>query len=134
MISINRENNRTFRNSFFLFLTFIFIFLSCKKKGCTDPISLAYDNEARKDDGSCTYPENDKENYYLLFNWNMVSILWRYRERLLLMIFLPTTTMFKLLVCIKMMNSLQDISSLTQSYLDSVNGIVRLSSFLFRTK
>ena len=61
MISINRKNNRTFRNSFFLFLTFIFIFLSCKKKGCTDPASLSYDIEASKDDGSCTYPEVAKK-------------------------------------------------------------------------
>lgn len=26
-----------------------------KKKGCTDPVSLAYDADAEKDDGSCTY-------------------------------------------------------------------------------
>lgn len=29
---------------------------SCKKKGCTDPIAINYDDQAEKDDGSCTYP------------------------------------------------------------------------------
>ena len=31
-------------------------FPSCKKKGCTDPNSLAFNEEAKKDDGSCTEP------------------------------------------------------------------------------
>ena len=128
MISINRENNRTFRNSFFLFLTFIFIFLSCKKKGCTDPISLAYDNEARKDDGSCTYPENDKKTliYYstgiwcqycgdigktfvddISSNYNDVQIVSLHKNDELT----------------------SNISSLTQSYLDSVNGLLGCPHF-----
>mgnify|MGYP003951592233 CR=1 FL=1 len=34
---------------------------SCKKKGCTDPNSLAYDAEAKKDDESCTYPTSAKK-------------------------------------------------------------------------
>ena len=34
---------------------------SCKKKGCTDPTSLAYNEEASKDDGSCTYPATLKK-------------------------------------------------------------------------
>ena len=29
---------------------------SCKKKGCTDSNSLAFNSEAKKDDGSCTEP------------------------------------------------------------------------------
>ena len=29
---------------------------SCRKKGCTDPNSLSYNPEAKKDDGSCTTP------------------------------------------------------------------------------
>ena len=36
-------------------------FNSCKKKGCTDPNSLAYNAEAKKDDGSCTYPTSEKK-------------------------------------------------------------------------
>ena len=31
-------------------------FSSCKKKGCTDSNSLAFNSEAKKDDGSCTEP------------------------------------------------------------------------------
>ena len=37
-------------------------FNSCKKKGCTDPNSLAYNAEAKKDDGSCTYPTSEKKS------------------------------------------------------------------------
>jgi hypothetical protein len=32
--------------------------MNCSKKGCTDPMSLAYNAEAKKDDGTCTYPVN----------------------------------------------------------------------------
>ena len=31
---------------------------SCKKKGCTDPNAQNYSESAKKDDGSCTYPES----------------------------------------------------------------------------
>jgi hypothetical protein len=30
-------------------------FTSCKKKGCTDPAAYNYSDEAKKDDGSCSY-------------------------------------------------------------------------------
>jgi hypothetical protein len=36
-------------------------FSSCKKKGCTDPNSLAFNPEAKKDDGSCTNPSSVKK-------------------------------------------------------------------------
>ncbi|MDX1651404.1 MAG: hypothetical protein R3277_02855 [Brumimicrobium sp.] len=32
-------------------------FTSCKKEGCTDPKANNYSEEAKKDDGSCTYPK-----------------------------------------------------------------------------
>jgi len=32
---------------------------SCKKKGCTDPAALNYDEEAKKDDESCEYPQSE---------------------------------------------------------------------------
>ena len=38
----------------FLILILILFFSSCRKKGCTDPLSLAYEIDALKDDGSCT--------------------------------------------------------------------------------
>lgn len=31
-------------------------FTSCKKKGCIDPNANNYNEEAKKDDGTCTYP------------------------------------------------------------------------------
>lgn len=31
-------------------------FTSCKKEGCTDPNANNYNEEAKKDDGSCIYP------------------------------------------------------------------------------
>lgn len=33
------------------------LFTGCKRKGCTDEQALNYDPEAKKDDGSCTYPQ-----------------------------------------------------------------------------
>ena len=32
---------------------------SCKKKGCVDPLAINYDKDAKKDDGSCEYTEDD---------------------------------------------------------------------------
>ena len=34
-------------------------------RSCTDPMSLAYNVEAKKDDGSCTYPEVSKKSLVL---------------------------------------------------------------------
>lgn len=33
--------------------------VSCKKKGCTDELAVNYDDKAKKDDGSCTYEEEE---------------------------------------------------------------------------
>ncbi len=53
--------------TFYSFLITVFLFsVSCSKRGCTDPLSLAFDIDARKDDGSCTYPEISKKT--LVFN------------------------------------------------------------------
>ena len=51
-----------FRNICIVLTAFVIFFSSCRKKGCKDPSSLAYNSEARKDDGSCTYPENIKRS------------------------------------------------------------------------
>ena len=50
----------------FLILISVLIFSSSRKRGCTDPLSLAYEIDASKDDGSCTYPEDEKKT--LVFN------------------------------------------------------------------
>lgn len=53
-------------NLFFYFvITCFFILASCKKEGCTDPLATNYDENAKKDDGSCMYehdsiPEEEK--------------------------------------------------------------------------
>ena len=49
-----------------LAIAVLFAMASCGKKGCTDPMSLAYNSEATKDNGSCTYPANEKRA--LVFN------------------------------------------------------------------
>lgn len=36
-------------------LFFVMAFASCKKEGCTDMLAENYDNQAKDDDGSCTY-------------------------------------------------------------------------------
>lgn len=38
---------------FWLFFLIGFVFVSCHKKGCTDPLAVNYDQSATKDDGSC---------------------------------------------------------------------------------
>ena len=46
--------------SIFIGLIVLLIFAvsssSCRKSGCTDPMSLSFDRDAKIDDGSCTYP------------------------------------------------------------------------------
>ena len=39
---------------FFSFILLLAVY-SCKKEGCTDPAAINYDDEAKKDDGSCEY-------------------------------------------------------------------------------
>ncbi len=50
-----------------LAIAVLFAMASCGKKGCTDPMSLAYNNEATKDNGSCTYPANEKRSLVFKF-------------------------------------------------------------------
>lgn len=40
-----------------LSLSFLTILTACKKEGCTDESALNYSESAKKDDGSCVYPE-----------------------------------------------------------------------------
>ena len=56
---------RDIYKSFSLVIILTSVLSSCSKKGCTDPMSLAYDIEAKKDDGSCTYPEVSKKSLVL---------------------------------------------------------------------
>ncbi|MBL7898430.1 MAG: hypothetical protein JNJ99_07835 [Crocinitomicaceae bacterium] len=38
---------------------------SCKKEGCTDSTATNFDADAKKDDGSCIFPEPDPRDPYL---------------------------------------------------------------------
>lgn len=40
----------------FIVITNCSLLLSCRKQGCTDENAFNYSTEAKKDDGSCTYP------------------------------------------------------------------------------
>jgi hypothetical protein len=111
------------RSSVFFVLVFLTTISSCTKKGCTDPISLAYDIEARKDDGSCTYPESDRKTliYYSTGIWCQYcgdigksfvdDISSNYPD-------------VQIISLHKNDELTSNISSLTQSYLDSVNGLL----------
>lgn len=111
------------RSSVFFVFVFLTTISSCRKKGCTDPISLAYDIEARKDDGSCTYPENDRKTliYYSTGIWCQYcgdigksfvdDISSNYPD-------------VQIISLHKNDELTSNISSLTQSYLDSVNGLL----------
>lgn len=44
---------------FILAFTVVAAFTACKKEGCTDPAATNFNEEAKKDDGSCIYPEED---------------------------------------------------------------------------
>lgn len=37
------------------------LFISCKKEGCTNSASTNYDAKAKKDDGSCIFPEPEPD-------------------------------------------------------------------------
>jgi hypothetical protein len=111
------------RSSVFFVFVFLTTISSCRKKGCTDPISLAYDIEARKDDGSCTYPESDRKTliYYSTGIWCQYcgdigktfvdDISSNYPD-------------VQIISLHKNDELTSNVSSLTQSYLDSVNGLL----------
>lgn len=45
-------------------LAFTLTLMACKKEGCTDPDALNYNDEAKKDDGTCTYFELNVPDTY----------------------------------------------------------------------
>lgn len=47
----------------------------CKKEGCTDPAATNYDSKAKKNDGSCIYPEPDPREPYL-GNYLVLDSMW----------------------------------------------------------
>ena len=53
-------------------------FSGCGKKGCTDPNSVNYNQDATKDDGSCQYDTSDEDvvinGTTLLYNINFKTI------------------------------------------------------------
>lgn len=51
---------KTLKFSTYILFSFLFIATSCKKEGCTDETATNYNEDAKKDDGTCTYT-NDEE-------------------------------------------------------------------------
>jgi hypothetical protein len=57
-----------------MFEKFIFVFVAvvtlaaCRKEGCTDKAATNFNQEAKKDDGSCTYPEETVGDSYTIPN------------------------------------------------------------------
>ena len=105
----------------FLILISVLIFSSCRKRGCTDPLSLAYEIDASKDDGSCTYPEVAKKT--LVFNstgtWCQHCGDWgkTFSDNL--------SNNFSNVQIITLHNNDNfsvDVGSFIQSYLDSIHG------------
>ncbi|MDX1651109.1 MAG: hypothetical protein R3277_01370 [Brumimicrobium sp.] len=47
--------------------------VSCKKEGCTDPTATNYNEDAKKDDGSCIYPETPADESTVLVSSNITS-------------------------------------------------------------
>lgn len=46
-----------------LFGALILSLTACKKEGCTDAAATNYDEKAKKDDGSCIYPVDERDQY-----------------------------------------------------------------------
>ena len=109
-------------------LVFLFTISSCNKKGCTDPLSLAYDSGATKDDGSCTYPEDDKKTliFYSTGTWCQYcgdigksfvdDISSDYPKS-------------QIIALHKNDQLTSNMGSLIQSYLDSANGVMGCPNF-----
>ncbi len=55
--------------SFLVFSFLIVTIVSCKKEGCIDPLATNFNAEAKKDDGTCIYPEPDARDPYLGNYW-----------------------------------------------------------------
>ena len=54
--------------------TLSFILVFCKKRGCTDPVSINFDENAEVNDGTCEYdPATVKLNLNHLYNNNSFS-------------------------------------------------------------
>lgn len=47
--------------------------VSCKKEGCTDATATNYNDEAKKDDGSCTYAEEPVDENTIMVSSNITS-------------------------------------------------------------
>ena len=65
---------------FYLILCIVFLSISCKETGCTDPLATNYDTEANKDDGSCEFEYPVKINFLLNENGRLLNVYGTYEN------------------------------------------------------
>ena len=65
---------------FYLILCIVFLSISCKEHGCTDPLATNYDTEANKDDGSCEFEYPVKINFLLTENGRLLNVYGTYEN------------------------------------------------------
>ena len=78
----NRCRNLMKRKIFLLSLVAAVLMLAiagCKREGCTDPKATNYDSDAKKDNGTCVYPEEPTPvipTKEITLNWNWGTSFW----------------------------------------------------------
>ena len=109
------------------------VFSSCSKKGCTDPMSLAYDVEASKDDGSCTYPEVAKKTLVFKSTGTWCAYCGDWGKDFSDDVTSDYSSNVQIIELHSNDNFSVDVGYLMQSHLDGINGSVGVPHFYVGT-